>query len=182
MEDKDILEIYEKEGKKEYAFNLIVRKYSDRLYWHLRELTFSHEDSNDLLQTTLIKTWKYLPNFRGDSSLYTWLYRIATNEALTFLKKKRLRALVSLSDYDSVMEENLKSDPSFNGSRLQMNLQKAILSLPDKQRAVFSLRYFQEMKYEDISKTLNTSIGALKASYHHAYHKVKSYMEEHTDE
>ena len=176
-EDKDILEIYKQEGKQEYAFNLLVRKYSERLYWHIRKLTCSHDDANDLLQSTLVKIWQNLPTFREESKLYTWIYRIATNETLTFLKRKRLSSFLSLSDYDSVLENKLKSDKYFNGDKLQLALQKAILKLPDKQRAVFNLRYFQQMKYEDISEIMNTSVGALKASYHQAYHKIKAELE-----
>lgn len=176
-DDKDILEIYKQEGKQEYAFNLIVRKYSERLYWHIRKLTCSHDDANDLLQTTLIRVWKYLPDFRQESKLYTWLYRIATNETLTFLKKKRISSLFSLSDYNTVLENKLQSDEYFNGNKLQQALQREIIKLPDKQKAVFNLRYYQQMKYEDISEVLNTSVGALKASYHHAYIKIKTALE-----
>ena len=178
MEDREILEIYRTEGKQEFAFNLLVQKYSERLYWHIRKLTCSHEDSNDLLQSSLIKIWQHLPDFREESKLYTWIYRIATNETLTFLKRKRITAMLSLSSYDTILANKLQSDPSFNGDKLQMALHKAILSLPDKQRAVFNLRYFQEMKYEDMSEILDTSVGALKASYHHAYNKIKSQLQE----
>lgn len=182
MEDKEILNIYKEEGKQEYAFNILVSKYSERLYWHIRKLTCSHDDANDLLQTTLVKVWKYLPEFREESKLYTWLYRIATNETLTFLKKRRLSAVFSLSNYDTVLENKLRSDNSFNGDKLQLALQKAIIKLPDKQKAVFNLRYFQELKYEEMSEILNTSVGALKASYHHAYQKIKNELEETFDE
>ncbi len=176
-EDKDILDIYKQEGKQEYAFNLLVRKYSERLYWHIRKLTCDHDDANDLLQTTLVKVWQHLPDFREDSKLYTWLYRIATNETLTFLKKKRLGSFLSLSSYDKVLENKLQSDKYFNGDKLQLALQREIIKLPDKQKAVFTLRYFQQMKYEEISEILDTSVGALKASYHHAYHKIKTALE-----
>jgi RNA polymerase sigma-70 factor (ECF subfamily) len=176
-EDKDIIEIYRQEGREEYAFNLLVRKYSERLYWHIRKLTCSHDDANDLLQATLVKVWQNLPTFREESKLYTWLYRIATNETLTFLKKKRLASFLSLSDYDSILENKLQSDKYFNGDKLQLALHRAIIKLPDKQRAVFNLRYFQQMKYEDISEIMNTSVGALKASYHHAYQKIKTQLE-----
>ena len=176
-EDKEIIEIYRQEGREEYAFNLLVRKYSERLYWHIRKLTCSHDDANDLLQTTLVKIWQNLPTFREESKLYTWLYRIATNETLTFLKKKRLVSLLSLSDYNSILENNLHSDKYFNGDKLQLALHRAIIKLPDKQRAVFNLRYFQQLKYEDISEIMNTSVGALKASYHHAYQKIKTQLE-----
>ena len=136
IEDKEILKLYREEGKQEFAFNLLVQKYSERLYWHIRKLTCSHEDSNDILQGALIKIWEHLPAFREESKLYTWIYRIATNETLTFLKKKRIAAMFSLSSYDSTLASKLQSDPSFNGDKLQMALHKAILHLPDKQRAV----------------------------------------------
>lgn len=178
LDDKKILELYREEGKQEFAFNLLVEKYSERLYWHIRKLTCSHEDSNDILQTSLVKIWENLPSFREESKLYTWIYRIATNETLTFLKKKRLGAMLSLSNYDTVLENKLQSDPSFNGDKLQMALHKAILHLPDKQRAVFNLRYFQELKYEEIAEIMDTSVGSLKASYHHAYKKVKEELQE----
>ena len=178
LEDKKILELYRTEGKQEFAFNLLVEKYSERLYWHIRKLTCSHEDTNDLLQSSLVKIWENLPSFREESRLYTWIYRIATNQTLTFLKKKRLGAMLSLSSYDTILENRLQSDPSFNGDKLQMALHKAILHLPDKQRAVFNLRYFQELEYKDIAEILDTSVGSLKASYHHAYNKIKKELEE----
>lgn len=177
-DDQQILSMYREEGRQEPAFNLLVRKYGERLYWHLRKLVCSHEDADDLLQSTLIKVWKGLPEFREQSKLYTWLYRIATNEALSFLKKKRAAAFLSLSNYSAALENKLQSDPYFNGDRLQTALYRAILKLPDKQRAVFNLRYFQELKYEEIAEILGTSVGALKASYHHAYLKIKQNLEQ----
>ena len=177
-DDRQILELYREEGKEEYAYNLIVREYGERLYWHIRELVCSHEDANDLLQDTLIKAWKGLPSFREESRLYTWLYRIATKEALTFLKKKRVESFLLLGNYTSVLESRLKAEPAFNGDELQLAVRREILKLPDKQRAIFSLRYFQELKYEEISQIMNTSVGALKASYHLAYQKIKKALEE----
>ena len=177
LDDKEIIELYRQEGKREYAFNLLVRKYSERLYWHIRKLTCSHDDANDLLQNVLVKIWEHLPDFREESKLYTWLYRIATNETLTFLKRKRIGSLLSLSNYEKVLENKLQSDPYFNGDQLQYALQREIIKLPDKQRAVFSLRYFQELKYEEISEIMDTSVGALKASYHHAYQKIKNALQ-----
>ncbi len=174
--ERDIISIY-KEGNQEYAFNLLVREYSERLYWHIRKLVCDHDDANDLLQITLVKAWQNLPTFREDSKLYTWLYRIATNETLTFLKKKRLHNFLLLSNYDKVLENKLQADKYFNGDKLQLALQREIIKLPDKQKAVFTLRYFQQMKYEEISEILDTSVGALKASYHHAYHKIKAALE-----
>jgi RNA polymerase sigma-70 factor (ECF subfamily) len=178
LDDKKILYLYKEEGKREFAFNLIVQKYSERLYWHIRSLTLDHQDTNDLLQTTLIKIWSNLPNFREESKLYTWIYRIATNETLTFLKRKQLTSFLSLSSYDAVLENKLASDSYFNGDKMQKALQKAILKLPPTQRVVFNFRYFQEMPYEEISQIMNTSVGSLKASYHHAYKKIKKEMED----
>ena len=178
MDDKKILYLYKEEGKREFAFNLIVQKYSERLYWHIRSLTLDHQDTNDLLQTTLIKIWSNLPYFREESKLYTWIYRIATNETLTFLKRKQLTSFLSLSSYDAVLENKLASDSYFNGDKMQKALQKAILKLPPTQRVVFNFRYFQEMPYEEISQIMNTSVGSLKASYHHAYKKIKKEMED----
>lgn len=178
MDDKKIIYLYKEEGKREFAFNLLVQKYSERIYWHIRSLTLDHEDANDLLQTTLIKVWNNLSSFREDSKLYTWIYRIATNETLTFLKRKQLTSYLSLSSYDAVLENKLESDSHFNGDKMQLALQKAILKLPPAQRVVFNFRYFQELPYEEISQILNTSVGSLKASYHHAYKKIKKEMED----
>lgn len=177
-DEKQILELYRQEGKEELAFNLIVREYSERLYWHIRELVCTHEDADDLLQSTFLRVWKGLPTFREESNLYTWLYRIATNEALTFLKKKRVAKFMLMGNYTTALENRLKADPSFDGDRLQIAIRREILKLPDKQRAIFSLRYFQEMKYEEISQIMNTSVGALKASYHLACQKIKRALEE----
>lgn len=178
MDDKDLLALYKEEGKGQYAFNLIVSKYSERLYWHIRKMVASHDDTNDLLQNTFIKAWKALPEFREESRLFTWLYRIATNEVLTFLKRKQVRSFLSLTDYSKKLENVLESDVYFNGDATQKALHKAILKLPEKQRIVFNLRYFDEMKYEEISEILGTSVGALKASYHHASQKIQDSLQE----
>lgn len=178
VDDQEILSIYHEGGKEEYAFNLIVRKYSERLYWHIRKLVLDHEQTNDLLQETLVKAWRYLPNFRGDSKLFTWLYRIATNETLTYLKRERLKNILTLSDPSYTVEERLVADELFLGDQLQIALHKAIAKLPPKQRMVFTMRYFDEMKYEEMAEVLGGSEGSLKASYHHAYNKIKKYMEE----
>ena len=176
--DKELLAMFRDEQRKNYAFNLITRKYQERLYWHIRKMVISHEDSDDLLQNTLVKAWSALNNFREESQLFTWLYRIATNEALTFLRKKRTRLFLPLVDVESQLSNTLESDPYFNGNELQKKLQKAILKLPEKQRLVFNMRYFDEMKYEEISAVLGTSVGALKASYHHAAEKIEKFLKE----
>ena len=176
MTDKQIIDSYNN-GRQEEAFNGIVNEYTERLYWHVRRFLCNHEDTDDLLQDIFIKIWNALPTYRGDSKIYTWIYRIATNEVLNYLRKQRLRAIVSLESISSKLEHKIDEDPSFNGDRLQRELHKAIQRLPEKQRIVFNLRYFDEMKYEDISEITGTSVGALKASYHHAYNKIKSDLE-----
>ncbi len=173
QEDSEILALYKKDGGgADYAFNLIVRKYSERLYWHLRELTGNHEDANDLLQNTLIKIWNNLPTFRGDSKLYTWLYRIATNEALTWLKKQRFESRFARLGFDKSLCNKLTTDDFFNGDQIQLVLQKEVMQLPDKQRAIFSMRYFQDMKYEEIAEVMESNVGAVKTSYSIAYNKI----------
>lgn len=170
--DSEIIRLY-RDGRQEEAFNGIVDAYTERLYWHIRRFLCCHEDSDDLLQDVFIKIWTALPTFRGESKLYTWLYRIATNEVLNYLRKQKLRALVSLESISATLEKKIDEDAGFNGDHLQRELHKAIQRLPEKQRIIFSLRYFDEMKYEDISEITGTTTGALKASYHHAYTKVK---------
>jgi RNA polymerase sigma-70 factor (ECF subfamily) len=178
--DKEIIELY-RSGEREQAFNILLRTYRERLYWHIRKMVCDHDDADDLLQSTFVKAWEALPSFRGESGIFTWLYRIATNVTITFLKKKSLSATISLSDYSSKLEGKIEEDPYFNGDDIQMRLQKAIASLPPKQRNVFILRYFDEMKYSEISQITGITEGALKASYHHAYEKVRKYMAEHSD-
>ncbi|MBQ8499907.1 MAG: RNA polymerase sigma factor [Bacteroidales bacterium] len=175
MTDSEIIRLYGS-GRHEDAFNGIVATYSERLYWHVRRFLCSHEDTNDLLQDIFIKIWTALPGFRGNSQLYTWLYRIATNETLNYLRKQKFKAMVSLDSASEILRKKIDDDPHFNGNELQRELHKAIQRLPEKQRLVFNLRYFDEMKYEDISEITDTSVGALKASYHHAYNKVKDEM------
>lgn len=176
MNDKDILTLY-REGGREQAFRLLVQSYKERLYWHIRRLVLDHDDTDDCLQNTFIKAWQSLERFRGESQLYTWLYRIATNEAITFLSRQQTRG----GDTTLLAAERLPSDPWFDGDELQTALHRAIAKLPPKQKAVFNLRYFEEMPYEQIASVLDTSEGALKASYHHAYEKVKTWMKEEID-
>ncbi|HAF28199.1 MAG TPA: RNA polymerase subunit sigma [Bacteroidales bacterium] len=176
--DKELLTLFNDIEKRNYAFNLIVRKYQDKLYWHIRKIVIIHDDADDILQNTFIKVWKGLEGFREDSKLYTWLYRIATNESLTFLKQKKTKYFLPIVDYENQLKESLESDEYFNGDEIQCKLQKAILDLPEKQRIVFNLKYFEEMKYDDMSEILKTSVGALKASYHHAVKKIENYFKE----
>jgi len=174
--DQELLNIFRDKEKRNYAFNFIVRKYQERLYWHIRKIVLNHDDTDDILQNTFIKVWKGLEGFREDSKLYTWLYRIATNESLTFLKQQKTKYLLPIIDYENQLSETLESDKYFNGDEIQLKLQKAILNLPEKQRIVFNLKYFEEMKYEDMAEVLATSVGALKASYHHAVKKIENYF------
>jgi len=155
---------------------MIVKKYQEKLYWHIRKILISHDDTDDVLQNTFIKVFEALPKFRGASSMYTWLYRIATNEALTYLKKRNNRRFLSMDDMDTNLEKTLESDPYTDGDAIRIKLQKAILILPEKQRLVFNMKYFEEMKYEEMSEILDTSVGALKASYHHAVKKIEQFF------
>jgi RNA polymerase sigma-70 factor (ECF subfamily) len=141
-------------------------------------MVIKHEDTDDALQNTFIKVWGNLDNFRSESGLYTWLYRIATNEALTLLKKKKRKYLLPLTDVENQLANTLEADEEFNGTDIQKKLQKALLTLPEKQRLVFHMKYFDDMKYEEISEILSTSVGALKASYHHAVKKIENYLSE----
>ncbi|MGB5667265.1 MAG: sigma-70 family RNA polymerase sigma factor [Maribacter sp.] len=158
------------------AFEVLVNTYKERLYWHIRRIVLDHDDTDDVLQNTFIKVYKNIAGFKGDSKLYSWMYRIATNEALTFLKKKSKRIGLSDSELQDKMIGNLQADVYFEGDEIQLKLQKAIAALPEKQKLVFNMKYFEEMKYEEISEILNTSVGGLKASYHLAVKKVESYL------
>jgi RNA polymerase sigma-70 factor, ECF subfamily len=177
--DKELLSIFNDENRQHYGFNLIVKKYSERLYWHIRKLVIDHDDTDDILQNTFIKAWNALGDFRQESQLYTWLYRIATNESLTFLNSKRRKFFLPLIDVEHKLANSLEADEYFSGDELQKKLQKAVLTLPEKQRVVFNLKYYEEMKYEEMEEILQTSVGALKASYHHAVKKIEKYMEAH---
>ncbi len=176
-DDREIIEGSKIQGKEEIAFNQLLEKYQERLYWHIRKIVIDHDDTDDVLQNTMIKIWRSLSNFRSESGLYTWLYRIATNEALSFLKQKKKKAFAPWVDVEGQMSENLEADPWFNGDDIQLKLQEAILKLPEKQRIVFNMKYFDNVKYEAMSEILGTSVGALKASYHHAVKKIEAMLE-----
>jgi len=158
------------------AFAEIVDYYSEKLYWQIRKMVLSHEDTNDLLQNTFIKAWVNIELFRGEAKLSTWLYKIAINESLTFLNKQKAHIHISMDDSEVRLTDKLETDEYFDGDVAQMKLQKAILTLPEKQRMVFNMRYFDDLSYEDMSKILNTSTGALKASYHHAVKKIEKFL------
>ncbi len=179
QDDQELLEQFRQPAMKERAFAAIIKKYQEKLYWHVRRMVVTHDDTNDVLQNMFIKVWNALDNFREDSQLYTWLYRIATNESLTFLQQQKKRASVSFTDVENGLSNKIKADEGFDANRLEWKLQVAIQQLPDKQRAVFNLRYYDEMPYEEMSRVLETSEGALKASYHHAVKKVSEYMKNH---
>ncbi len=160
------------------AFEIVVYQYREQLYWQIRRMVLSHDDANDLLQNTFIKAWTHINYFRGEAKLTTWLYRIAINECLTFLNKQQNSHSVPLDDPQAHAVNRLESDPYFNGDETQILLQKALQQLPEKQRIVFNLKYFQEMKYEEISEILGTTVGALKASYHYAVKKIESFLKD----
>ena len=160
------------------AFAMVIEHYSSTLYWQIRRMVIDHDDANDVLQNTFIKAWTSIEGFRGDARLSTWLYKIAANESITFINKKKTANHISIDDDDSFIVNQLESDEWFDGDEVQIKLQRAIATLPDKQRLVFNMRYYDEMKYEDISEVLGTSVGALKASYHHALKKIESFLQD----
>ena len=176
--DKYILETCRNPESGNYGFNLLVRKYQKQIYWHIRRIVIEHEDADDLVQDTFVKVWRNLEKFREESKLYTWIYRIATNEALSFIKIKKRKAMMSLSNYENQLSQNLEEDNYFSGDEIQLKLNKAILTLPAKQRMVFNMKYFDEMKYDDISEVVGTSVGALKASFHIAVKKIEKFITE----
>ena len=177
IEDHMILASFREEKTRELAFTQLVRKYQERLYWHVRRMVVAHDDANDIIQNVFIKVWKSLEHFREEANLYTWLYRIATNETLSWMEQQKKRTSISLSDDDDGSIANrLEAEKGFDANKLEWRLQQAIQSLPDKQKAVFNLRYYDEMPYEEMATVLDTSVGALKASYHHAVKKVEAFL------
>lgn len=176
--DQQILQMFGNEETRDKAFALLVSKYSRPLYNQIRKILILHEDTDDILQETFIKIYSSLHTFRGDSGLYTWLYRIATNQALNYYKKQKQTYVFSALSYEDKLFGKLYSDEYFDGDELQLKLQKAVLKLPVKQRLVFNMKYFDDMKYEQIARVLDTSEGALKASYHHAVKKIEKYLRE----
>ena len=176
-EEALVQELKQKESQAK-AFEVLVNTYKERLYWHIRRIVLDHDDADDVLQNTFIKVYKNIDNFKGESKLYSWMYRIATNESLTFLKQKSRKMGISDEELKNRMVENLQSDVYFEGDEIQLKLQKALATLPDKQKLVFTMKYFQEMKYEEISEALETSVGALKSSYHLAVKKIEAYLKE----
>lgn len=174
--EKEIKALLQEPEHQRKAFECIVNEYSEQLYWQIRRMVLSHDDANDILQNTFIKAWLNIEYFRGDAKMSTWLYRIALNECLNFLNKQRANTSLSIEDLAAETVDRLEGDPFFDGDEIQKKFLKAIQILPEKQRMVFNLKYFKEMKYEDISEILGTSIGALKASYHHAVKKIEAIL------
>jgi len=185
LTDSEIVSRFQNVETKHEAFTLLLKKYQQRLYWHIRKMVINHEDADDLIQDVFIKVWNHLEGFREDAKLYTWLYRIATNECITFLNSKKNKQTVSLNESDEDAENSnyllntLKSEQFLDGNNIQIKLQEAILTLPDKQRLVFNMKYFDDLKYEDLSEIMGTSVGALKASYHLAVKKIEKFMLSH---
>ena len=176
LEDKELLEKFSNPDSRNYAFNLLVRKYQERIYWHIRKMVVDHDDANDLAQEVFVKVWKNLAKFRKDSQLFTWIYRIATNECLNFLKKKKKRFFLPIHDVSAELSQKLDESSHISGDEIQLKLQKALLKLPEKQRLVFNMRYYDEMTYQQISDILGTSVGGLKASYHLAAKKIEEFL------
>ncbi len=176
MEDIELIKQFQEEQTKNYAFNLIVKKYQQKVYSLTRKMVIDHDDANDLTQDTFIKVWNNLSNFRQDAQLFTWIYRIATNECLNFLAKKRRKFFVPIVDVEAQLSSYIDQGKYITGDEIQLKLQKAILTLPEKQRLVFNMKYFEELKYEEISDIVGTSVGALKASYHIAVKKIEEYI------
>lgn len=178
LSDEDILNLLEDKGSLERGFGLLMGKYQERLYWHVRRMVVDHDDADDVIQNTFVKVFKGLHRFERKSKLYTWLYRIATNEAITFLNARKRKATTSLDNETLNLSERLTADVFFDGDAATARLIQAIDTLPEKQRVVFNMRYYDEMSYQDISDVLGTSVGALKASYHHAAKKIEAYFKE----
>lgn len=176
VDDAEILSKFQDEKTRNEAFNMLLKKYQQKIYWHIRRMVIDHEDADDIAQDVFVKVWKNLQGFRADAQLYTWIYRIATNECITFLNKKKAKNNVSLDDADSTLGDTLAASSYFDGDKAQRKLQEALLTLPDKQRLVFNMKYYEDMKYEEISDVVGTSVGALKASFHLAVKKIEAFL------
>jgi RNA polymerase sigma-70 factor (ECF subfamily) len=179
LEEKEFIQQLLNPATQEVAFQTLLQQYQKPLYHHIRNIVINHDDANDVLQNTFLKVFQHLKNFKGESKLFSWMYRIATNEAITFINQKAKKNGITSEALQSKLVENLKSDSYFDGDAIQLKLQQAIACLPEKQQLVFKMRYFEEIKYEELSEILNTSVGALKASYHHAVKKIEKFMTSH---
>jgi RNA polymerase sigma-70 factor, ECF subfamily len=178
LNEQELIANLKSDKQKEKAFKVLVKTYQERLYWHIRKIVMSHDDTDDIMQNVYLKVWKNIDGFREDSSLFTWLFRIATNESLSHLQRQRRHSVVSINEIGDYLAESLESDVYFEGDEIQKKLQLAIIQLPEKQRLVFNMKYYDEMKYEEMSDILKTSVGALKASFHFAVKKIEKFIEE----
>lgn len=176
LEDHELLKMINDPDNKNAGFSLLVRKYQSKIYWVIRKMVIDHDDADDLVQEVFVKVWLKLDTFREDSALYTWLYRIATNETLNFLRKKRKRFFLPIQDVEKELSEKLMNSDLISGSEVEIKLQQALLKLPDKQRLVFNLKYFEDLKYEEIAEITGSSVGTLKANYHHAVKKIENFL------
>jgi RNA polymerase sigma factor (sigma-70 family) len=176
LEDKELLAKIRNPDSRNYGFNMLVRSYQQRVYWHVRKMVIDHDDADDLTQEVFIKIHRYIDTFREDSQLFTWIYRIATNECLTFLNKKKRRFFLPIGDVEDELNAKIDSSPNITGDEIEKKLQKALIKLPDKQRLVFNMKYFEDLSYEQMSEITSTSVGALKASYHHAVKKIEEFL------
>lgn len=174
--EQTLVQSLQSPSEKEAAFRELISQYKERLYWHIRKIVLDHDDSDDVLQNTFIKIFRNIDSFKGDSKLYTWMYRIATNESITFLNKKAKRNSITIEAVKDQAIEKLQSDVYFEGDAIQLQLQKAIATLPNKQQLVFSMKYFEDHTFEELSDILETSVGGLKSSYHIAVKKVTAYL------
>ena len=179
LDDNELVRLFKDTQQREKAFTSIVKKYQEKIYWQIRRIVITHQDADDVMQNVFIKAWNGLNNFREDAKLYTWIYRIAVNESLTYLEQQKRRSSISFDDVSESLENKMQSEKGFDENKTIWKLQLAIQQLPEKQRIVFNLRYFDEMPYEEMGIILDTSVGALKASYHHAVKKIEEYILNH---
>lgn len=176
LEEEVLIERMKDPVTREASYRILISTHKERLYWHIRKIVLNHEDADDVLQNTFIKVFRHIDGFNGDSKLYSWMYRIATNESISFLNKKAKHLHVDMKTLQEQSVDKLKADVYFDGDEIQLKLQKAIISLPQKQQLVFNMKYFDDLKYEEMSEILDTSVGALKASYHHARKKIEQFL------
>ncbi len=179
IEEQELILQLKNKKTQDKAFRILMSQYKERLYWHIRKIVISHDDADDVLQNTFVKVFRNIKNFNADSKIYSWMYRIATNESITFINKRAKQQTVDITEYQQNLAHNLQEDILFNGSQIQLILQKAIATLPQKQQLVFNMKYFDEMKYNEMSEILETSVGALKASYFHAVKKIERIISSH---